>query len=380
MPLSLSAIDAAYSAAQELGFWSHQALVAVREPDLPAELPDGRRVPHGSRFLAQLARDVILEGNRDTHAKRILVVSDAILAANLSPGEYWIGEIVETTAHKAVLSYAQSLVNTAWNYQASRMRAGAEGLQDNDADWPTTWTAAVWPTIRSVLAAQPILNWNAVRVAVEREHAAAAAIARDQGGAGQVEASGSGEWVWAPDGDGYQVAGLGERGHFSGLRGLAMVEKLVRDPGRPVPMTLLTGAGGQQSNDKRAKQPTMDTEALRNAYNQCAVLRAELQQAEAEGRATEAQEARCELEQVLRQLQLALGIRGRIRDLNDLANKLRPSIHARLAHVYKAMRGANPPMPELATHLESAISSEGAAFVYRPLFTVTWNTTLSGQV
>jgi hypothetical protein len=191
MPLSMSAIKAAYSAAVELAFWSHELLVATREPDLPHELPDGRRVPHGSRFLAELARNVHLEATRDTHARRILDASDAILAANLSRGEYRIGEIVEATAHKAVLSYAQSLVNTAWNRQAQRILAGAEGPQDNEPDWPTTWAAAVWPTMRSLFAAQPILDWNAVRVALEREHAAAtAALPRDQGEPGQDEGGG----------------------------------------------------------------------------------------------------------------------------------------------------------------------------------------------
>jgi hypothetical protein len=138
-----------------------------------------------------LAQNVDIQATRDTHAKRILDASDAILAANLSPGEYSVGETVETTAHKAVLFYAHSLVTTARRYHALQMCPGAEGPQGNDADGPTTWTAAVWPAIRSVFAAQPILDWNAVRVALEREHAATtAAFLRDQGGAGDFEEDG----------------------------------------------------------------------------------------------------------------------------------------------------------------------------------------------
>jgi hypothetical protein len=188
MPRSLSAIHAAYSAAQELGYWSHQVLVAAREPDLP----NGPRVLYGSRILAALARHVILEGPRATAAKLILDASDAILTANLSRGEYRIGEIVETTAHKAVLAYAQSIVNVAWHRQAQRMRAGTEEPQDNDPDWPMTWATAVWPHIRGVFAEKSVFDWNAVRVALEREHAATAAAVvtaspHDQGGAAEGE-------------------------------------------------------------------------------------------------------------------------------------------------------------------------------------------------
>jgi hypothetical protein len=213
-------------------------------------------------------------------------------------------------------------------------------------------------------------------------HAEGAGAAPDQGGTGQAEAAGRDEWVWAPDGDGYLVAGLGERGHFSRLKGLAMIEKLVRSPEQPVPMVLLmSGAAEQPSNDKRSKQPAMDEQALRDAHIRCTALRSELEQAEVEGRGTEAAEILTELEQLQGYIKAALGIGGKVRDLNDLANKLRPSIHAALARVYEAMRKAKPPMPELATHLESSISSVGPAFVYRLTSSPapSWKTLTSGK-
>src|SRR5262249_25664201 len=64
-----------------------------------------------------------------------------------------------------------------------------------------------------------------VVVGLIREQALRGDAPRDQGGAGQAEGTSADEWVWAPDGNGYQVAGLGERGHLAKLKGLAMIEK-----------------------------------------------------------------------------------------------------------------------------------------------------------
>src|SRR5262249_41668642 len=152
---------------------------------------------------------------------------------------------------------------------------------------------------------------------------------------------------------------------------------LVRSPGEPVPMVLLVGgATVPADNDHRTRQPTMDRQAMQGIYSRRLALRAEIEKAESEGRTLEANESRDELECLDNELKAAVGLGGKIRDLNDLANKLRPSIHSSLGRVYKAMREANPPALELAKHLLAAISSEGAAFVYRPAIPVTWKTQL----
>jgi hypothetical protein len=130
---------------------------------------------------------------------------------------------------------------------------------------------------------------------------------RDQEGTGQAD-----EWIWAPEGDGYRIAGPGERGHLTRLKGLAVIHRLVQSPGQPVPMVLLAGGATEESdNDRRSKQPAMDAEALRDAYTRCAALWSEIEQAEAEGRATEAAESRAELEQLQGCIKTALGVRGR---------------------------------------------------------------------
>jgi hypothetical protein len=178
MSVTQSTVDAAYTAAQELAYHSFLLLQAAREPDRPAILADGRTVPSGSQHLAFLAKNVNCEASRVTHAQRILDVAGAILKANLSNGDYRIGTVVETTAHKAVLAFAQLIVNAAYSCHLRQMLDSGVEPAANDPDWPTTWAAAVWPTMRNVFAKEPLLNWNAVRVALEREHAAT--VATDQ--------------------------------------------------------------------------------------------------------------------------------------------------------------------------------------------------------
>src|SRR5262249_16960159 len=119
----------------------------------------------------------------------------------------------------------------------------------------------------------------------------------------------------------------------------------------------------------------MDEQSLREACNQLRVLRDEKEQAEREGHATEAAECRDELERLQQRVKAAMGIRGKVRDLNDLTNKLRPAINARPRKLYQALRKAKTPLPKLADHLEAAIRSEGVAHVYRPAISVCWKTT-----
>lgn len=216
----------------------------------------------------------------------------------------------------------------------------------------------------------------------------------DQASAGQSDRAGasgkqrtaekaaSDDWIWATEGNGYRVVGMKERGFFSNLRGLAMIEKLVQSPNQPVLMQILDGGKPELLNlDPRSKQPAMDEQAIKDIFKIISVLKSELEQAESEERTMEAKEIRSELEELQRFFSKDFwkndsGRKGKVPDLNNLANKLRPKIFAALNRVYEAMREANPPMSTLAAHLESAISSQGATFVYRPTIHVTWKTTL----
>jgi hypothetical protein len=175
------------------------------------------------------------------------------------------------------------------------------------------------------------------------------------------------EWCFAPSGDGYFVAGFGESGHLSGYKGLADIARLIEAPGVPIPMLDLEGAGQQLTKDRRSRQPALDATGVQQIVGQLKELRADRERALAENNSVEADAAQAQIEQLEASLATAKGVGGKVRDLNDLYNKLRPKIHGRLRTVYKVMREADPPMKQLADHLELSISCEGAsAFIYRP--------------
>jgi hypothetical protein len=178
------------------------------------------------------------------------------------------------------------------------------------------------------------------------------------------------KWCFAPSGDGYFVAGFGESGHLSGYKGLSDIARLIKTPGEPVPMLDLEGAGQQLKRDRRSRQPAVDAPGLQQIAGQLKELKADLERALAEKNTVEADAARSQIEQLEASRASAMGVGGKMRDLNDLYNRLRPKIHGRLQTVYNAMREADPPMKQLADHFELSISCEGGSgFVYRPVGT-----------
>jgi hypothetical protein len=175
------------------------------------------------------------------------------------------------------------------------------------------------------------------------------------------------EWCFAPSGNGYYISGFGESGHLSGYKGLADIARLLATPSVPVPMLDLDGADQQLRNDRRSRQPAVDVEGVQRVAEQIRELRVDLERAERQNNTVEADAARKQIEDLEASLAATKGLGGKVRDLNDPFNKLRPKIHGRLQTVYEAMRKANPPLVKLAEHFESSISSEGGtAFVYRP--------------
>jgi hypothetical protein len=174
------------------------------------------------------------------------------------------------------------------------------------------------------------------------------------------------QWFFAPSGNGYFVAGFGESGHLSGLKGLSDIAPLIRSPGKAVSMLDLEGVD-KLKRDRRSRQPAAGAEELQNVSKQLQELRADLERAQEENDTVEADVAQREIQRLEASLAAVSGLGGRIRDLNNLFDKLRPKIYGRLRTVYEAMRKADPPMKQLAEHFEASIACEGGSgFVYRP--------------
>jgi hypothetical protein len=177
----------------------------------------------------------------------------------------------------------------------------------------------------------------------------------------------SDEWIFAPSGNGYFVAGFGESGHLSGYKGLSDIARLIETPGKAVSMLDLEVADLQLRSDRRSRQPSLDMMELQEVEERLRELRADLDRAQKENNSVMADSTRAQIEQLESSLSSAKGLGRKVRDLNNHHDKLRPKIHGRLRTVYEAMQKADPPMNRLAEHFELSISCEGGSgFVYRP--------------
>lgn len=181
------------------------------------------------------------------------------------------------------------------------------------------------------------------------------------------------EFAFYLDGGVHVVAGFGQRGSFpANLKGFAQIHQLIRSPNVPVPMVELFGGvtDPRIAADAHSRQPISDNQALRELWNRSEALKGELERAITDNDTVEASHCREEIDAIEGQLKQATGIGGKARDLNNPADKLRGTIHGTIRRAIKKLREAQPVMNELADHFEGSISSEGAAYVYRPANTV----------
>jgi hypothetical protein len=166
-----------------------------------------------------------------------------------------------------------------------------------------------------------------------------------------------------------KIVGLGEEGVIQGLDGAVNLFRLVESRGRPVPLidlipATLTGIPdallGQRA-DPRSTQPAYEKQDLPRLRADIDRLRDEVESAADDVERADSQRA---LEKAEEELQKAMGLGGRGRDLNDVVAKHRPRIHGRLNTVYARMRASN--MKNLAAHFKKSIRAQGGAFVYEP--------------
>ena len=102
--------------------------------------------------------------------------------------------------------------------------------------------------------------------------------------------------------------------------------------------------------------------------------------AQAEGDPDSRLALQAQIDELLGFYSKAVGLGGKSRDLNNPFDKLRPKVWGRINRVIKAFRSAQPPLIELADHLEAAISNESGAFVYRSPVKISWQFHLRGKM
>jgi len=183
-------------------------------------------------------------------------------------------------------------------------------------------------------------------------------------------------YFFAPEGSGYYIAGFGESGHVTRLKGFKIIAKLIRQPGQPVSMLELTGGAADEgiAQDHHSRQEAADTKAINDARDMLRELYADLENAQRKDNfnSVEADVTQRQIDELETYLKSAVGVSGRTRDLNRLADKLRPKIHRNLSTAYKTLRDACPPMAEIADHFEAAIGAESGSFAYRPAVLPEW--------
>lgn len=184
-----------------------------------------------------------------------------------------------------------------------------------------------------------------------------------------VSGESDGDFLFHRDGNGWLVAGFGEKGHFSELRGFAVIHRLVRSPGKPVPMAELVGAPEAAKNDWHSRQPVLDQTAIREYRAKLAEYDADIQRANDEQDFTEAAVLENERAQVQEQLDQALNITGKSRDLNNPNDKLRPRLWGLIQRARKAIERSSP---TIAKHFEHTLSCNDDAFTYHPGTEITW--------
>jgi hypothetical protein len=246
-----------------------------------------------------------------------------------------------------------------------------EALESEKSDWRTTVTGKIECDAQSVrfldvygsdlhlfLTEQGkdlLAEWRERQADTER----ASDKQGEQGGATESPAPVE-EYYFVQWGNGFDIAGFGESGHLSGLKGLSDIAKLLRTPGKGVSMFDLDGIDRPSF---QSEQSAMDRQAMNAAKDELRELRSDLERAKRDNDTGAAERCQKEIDNLIELLGNS-SYRGKAKDLNSRLNKLRPKIHNRLQSVYKAMRKADPPMSKLAGHLEVSITAQGSDFIY----------------
>jgi hypothetical protein len=194
-----------------------------------------------------------------------------------------------------------------------------------------------------------------------------------------VEA-GAGEAALANEGETWVVRFAGREVRMQSSKGLFCLAELVREPGRALTALDLMlvsdaqagsdGAGKRMHRSARraAPEPVLDARA-RGEYRQRLVeLREELAEAERLNDVGRSARLHDEIGAIQAELAHAVGLGGRARLVNGMAERARKAVYMRLHGTVTRLR---PLHPELARHFERAVHT-GHVCVYDPEGTIAW--------
>ena len=153
------------------------------------------------------------------------------------------------------------------------------------------------------------------------------------------------------------VRGFGEEVHVKDSRGIAMVARLVAEPGHALHALDLTG--GEDTGDAG---PALDATARRRYRARLAELVAERDEAEAWADAGRVARASTEIEALTAEIERAFGLGGRERKVGAASERARTNVQRRIAHALEQIRAGSP---RLGEHLAATLRT-GTYCSYEP--------------
>jgi hypothetical protein len=198
------------------------------------------------------------------------------------------------------------------------------------------------------------------------------------------------EFAYWPDGDGYFIRAFGESGNLSAERakGLHQIFRLIQSPSTSVKKAVLINCnlsvrphkgrqelglaslvGEHNSNEEASlqlgwsQQDVQDPEGLKRLGEEYSELKNRLDRANNEGNTVDADIASQELKAVTEQIQAAVGIRGRSRQLKSRSDNERSKINSSLKTAYTKLRNAG--LVRTAQHFEACIGADGIGFGFK---------------
>lgn len=194
------------------------------------------------------------------------------------------------------------------------------------------------------------------------------------------------KFVLARDGDVWFVRAFGKEGRFTDLRGFQVLDKLLRSPGKPVPMLELLADNADSFIGNASKegaldaglsigqskpQSILDPEAKADIKANIQRLKNEINEADND---VDREDSQAKLKVLLARYEPLLGKNGKPRDLSSLADSMRARIWKQLHKLLAKFRVAEYGMGELAKHLKSpTIRAIGSDFIYSPPPEIVWS-------
>jgi len=172
----------------------------------------------------------------------------------------------------------------------------------------------------------------------------------------------------APEGDVWLLSYAGRVLRLRASRGLAMLARLVAQPGRELHVLDLGGGGGSGAGsggpgiDTGDAGPLLDAQARAAYRDRVEDLEDAIAEAEADNDPTRAEKARAELEMLADELSRGVGLGGRERRAGAAAERARVNVQRRLKDALDRIAAADP---ELGRHLARSVRT-GTFCSYEP--------------